>query len=109
MRNLFVSGQAAKLVPLFVQELEKLWTHWQILYELRRQFDGQAVGAHEDYRHDIAFADWLNSKLSQLATVKALALQLLQMQDVDILLTLLQKRLQLLADSETEQSRLTAH
>ena len=52
-------------------------------------------------------ADWLNSKLSQLVTAKALAFkELLQTQDVDILLTLLQKRLQLLADSDTEQSRL---
>ena len=75
--------------------------------ELRRQVDNWLLVRMEDYRHDIAFADWLNSKLSQLATAKALAFkELLQTQDVDILLTLLQKRLQLLADSEVEQSRL---
>lgn len=49
----------------------------------------------------------INGKLSQLVTAKALAFkELLQTQDVDILLTLMQKRLQLLADSEAEQSRL---
>ena len=75
--------------------------------ELQRQVDNWLLARMEDYRHDIAFADWLNSKLSQLATAKALAFkELLQTQDVDILLTLLQKRLQLLADSEAEQSRL---
>ena len=108
LRNLFVSGQAAKLVPLFVQELEKaLDALADPASELRRQLDNWLLARMEDYRHDIAFADWLNSKLSQLATAKALAFkELLQTQDVDILLTLLQKRLQLLADSETEQSRL---
>ena len=108
LRNLFVSGQAAKLVPLFVQELEKaLDALADPASELRRQLDNWLFARMEDYRHDIAFADWLNSKLSQLVTAKALAFkELLQTQDVDILLTLLQKRLQLLADSDTEQSRL---
>ena len=108
LRNLFVSGQAAKLAPLFVQELEKaLDALADPDSELRRQIDNWLLARMEDYRHDIAFADWLNSKLSQLATAKALAFkELLQTQDVDMLLTLLQKRLQLLADSETEQSRL---
>jgi len=103
-----VSGQAAKLVPLFVQELEKaLDALADPASELRRQLDNWLLARMEDYRHDIAFADWLNSKLSQLVTAKALAFkELLQTQDVDILLTLLQKRLQLLADSYTEQSRL---
>ena len=119
LRNLFVSGQAAKLAPLFVQlsisgvydELAELEKALDALAdpdsELRRQVDKWLLARMEDYRHDIAFADWLNSKLSQLATAKALAFkELLQTQDVDILLTLMQKRLQLLADSETEQSRL---
>ena len=108
LRNLLVSGQAAKLAPLFVQELEKaLDALADPDSELRRQLDNWLLARMEDYRHDIAFADWLNSKLSQLATAKALAFkELLQTQDVDILLTLLQKRLQLLADSEAEQSRL---
>ena len=103
-----MSGQAAKLAPLFVQELEKaLDALADPDSELRRQVDNWLLARMEDYRHDIAFADWLKSKLSQLATAKALAFkELLQTQDVDILLTLLQKRLQLLADSETEQSRL---
>lgn len=108
LRNLLVSGQAAKLVPLFVQELEKtLDALADPDSELRRQLDNWLLARMEDYRHDIAFADWLNGKLSQLATAKALAFkELLQTQDVDILLTLMQKRLQLLADSEAEQSRL---
>ena len=108
LRNLLVSGQAAKLVPLFVQELEKtLDALADPASELRRQLDNWLLARMEDYRHDIAFADWLNGKLSQLATAKALAFkELLQTQDVDILLTLMQKRLQLLADSEAEQSRL---
>lgn len=108
LRNLFVSGHAAKLAPLFVQELEKaLDALADPDSELRRQVDNWLLARMEDYRHDIAFADWLNSKLSQLATAKALAFkELLQTQDVDVLLTLLQKRLQLLADSEAEQSRL---
>ena len=102
LRNLFVSVQAAKLAPLFVQELEKaLDALADPDSELRRQVDNWLLVRMEDYRHDIAFADWLNSKLSQLATAKALAFkELLQTQDVDILLTLLQKRLQLLADKE---------
>lgn len=108
LRNLLVSGQAAKLVPLFVQELEKtLDALADPDSELRRQLDNWLLARMEDYRHDIAFADWLNGKLSQLATAKARAFkELLQTQDVDILLTLMQKRLQLLADSEAEQSRL---
>ena len=45
LRNLFVSGQAAKLVPLFVQELEKaLDALADPASELRRQLDN--VGAH---------------------------------------------------------------
>ena len=96
LRNLLVSGQAAKLVPLFVQELEKaLDALADPDSELRRQIDNWLLARMEDYRHDIAFADWLNSKLSQLATAKALAFK-----------ELLQKRLQRLADSEAEQSRL---
>ena len=89
LRNLFVSGQAAKLVPLFVQELEKaLDALADPASELRRQLDNWLLARMEDYRHDIAFADWLNSKLSQLVTAKALAFkELLQTQDVDILLT----------------------
>lgn len=108
LRNLFVSGQAAKLVPLFVQELEKtLDALADPASELRRQLDNWLLARMEDYRHDIAFADWLNGKLSQLATAKALAFkELLQTQDVDILLQLLQNRLQLLANSEVEQGKL---
>ena len=108
LRNLFVSGQAAKLVPLFVQELEKtLVALADPASELRRQLDNWLLARMEDYRHDIAFADWLNGKLSQLATAKALAFkELLQTQDVDILLQLLQNRLQLLANSEVEQGKL---
>lgn len=108
LRNLFVSGQAAKLVPLFVQELEKtLDALADPASELRRQLDNWLLARMEDYRHDIAFADWLNGKLSQLATAKALAFkELLQTQDVDILLQLLQSRLQLLANSEVEQGKL---
>lgn len=108
LRNLFVSGQAAKLVPLFVQELEKtLDALADPASELRRQLDNWLLARMEDYRHDIAFADWLNGKLSQMATAKALAFkELLQTQDVDILLQLLQNRLQLLANSEVEQGKL---
>lgn len=108
LRNLFVSGQAAKLVPLFVQELEKtLDALADPASELRRQLDNWLLARMEDYRHDIAFADWLNGKLSQLATAKALAFkELLQTQDVDILLQLLQNRLHLLANSEVEQGKL---
>lgn len=108
LRNLFVSGQAAKLVPLFVQELEKtLDALADPANELRRQLDNWLLARMEDYRHDIAFADWLNGKLSQMATAKALAFkELLQTQDVDILLQLLQNRLQLLANSEVEQGKL---
>lgn len=108
LRNLLVSGQAAKLVPLFVQELEKtLDALADPASELRRQLDNWLLARMEDYRHDIAFADWLNGKLSQLATAKALAFkELLQTQDVDILLQLLQNRLQLLANSEVEQGKL---
>ena len=82
LRNLFVSGQAAKLVPLFVQELEKaLDALADPASELRRQLDNWLLARMEDYRHDIAFADWLNSKLSQLVTAKALAFkELLQTQ-----------------------------
>ena len=108
LRNLFVSGQDAKLVPLFVQELEKtLDALADPASELRRQLDNWLLARMEDYRHDIAFADWLNGKLSQMATAKALAFkELLQTQDVDILLQLLQNRLQLLANSEVEQGKL---
>ena len=108
LRNLFVSGQAAKLVPLFVQELEKtLDALADPASELRRQLDNWLLARMEDYRHDIAFADWLNGKLSQMATAKALAFkELLQTQDVDILLQLLQNRLQLLVNSEVEQGKL---
>lgn len=108
LRNLFVSGQAAKLVPLFVQELEKtLDALADPASELRRQLDNWLLARMEDYRHDIAFADWLNGKLSQMATAKALAFkELLQTQDVDVLLQLLQNRLQLLANSEVEQGKL---
>ena len=108
LRNLFVSGQAAKLVPLFVQELEKtLDALADPASELRRQLDNWLLARMEDDRHDIAFADWLNGKLSQMATAKALAFkELLQTQDVDILLQLLQNRLQLLANSEVEQGKL---
>ena len=108
LRNLFVSGQAAKLVPLFVQEMEKtLDALADPASELRRQLDNWLLARMEDYRHDIAFADWLNGKLSQLATAKALAFkELLQTQDVDILLQLLQNRLQLLVNSEVEQGKL---
>ena len=108
LRNLFVSGQAAKLVPLFVQELEKtLDALADPASELRRQLDNWLLARMEDYRHDIAFADWLNGKLSQMATAKALAFkELLQTQDVDVLLQLLQSRLQLLANSEVEQGKL---
>jgi len=108
LRNLFVSGQAAKLVPLFVQKLEKtLDALADPASELRRQLDNWLLARMEDYRHDIAFADWLNGKLSQLATAKALAFkELLQTQDVDILLQLLQNRLQLLTNSEVEQGKL---
>ena len=108
LRNLFVSGQAAKLVPLFVQELEKtLDALADPANELRRQLDNWLLARMEDYRHDIAFADWLNGKLSQMATAKALAFkELLQTQDVDVLLQLLQNRLQLLANSEVEQGKL---
>lgn len=108
LRNLFVSGQAAKLVPLFVQELEKtLDALADSASDLRRQLDNWLLARMEDYRHDIAFADWLNGKLSQLATAKALAFkELLQTQDVDILLQLLQNRLHLLANSEVEQGKL---
>ena len=108
LRNLFVSGQAAKLLPLFVRELEKtLDALADPASELRRQLDNWLLARMEDYRHDIAFADWLNGKLSQMATAKALAFkELLQTQDVDILLQLLQNRLQLLANSEVEQGKL---
>ena len=108
LRNLFVSGQAAKLVPLFVQELEKtLDALADPASELRRQLDNWLLARMEDYRHDIAFAAWLNGKLSQMATAKALAFkELLQTQDVDILLQLLQNRLQLLVNSEVEQGKL---
>ena len=108
LRNLFVSGQAAKLVPLFVQELEKtLDALADPASELRRQLDNWLLARMEDYRHDIAFADWLNGKLSQMATAKALAFkELLETQDVDVLLQLLQNRLQLLANSEVKQGKL---
>ncbi len=108
LRELFVSGQTAQLTPVLLRGLEQaLDALADSSSELRRQVDNWLLARLEERRHDIALADWVNTKATQLVTSKACDLQqTLLTQDVDVLRDLLQRRLVLLQASSTQQQEL---
>ncbi len=108
LRELFVSGQTAQLTPVLLRGLEQaLDALADSSSELRRQVDNWLLARLEERRHDIALADWVNTKATQLVTSKACDLQqTLLTQDVDVLRDLLQRRLVLLRASSTQQQEL---
>ncbi len=108
LRELFVSGQTAQLTPVLLRGLEQaLDALADSSSELRRQVDNWLLARLEERRHDIALADWVNTKATQLVTSKACDLQqTLLTKDVDVLRDLLQRRLVLLQASSTQQQEL---
>ncbi len=108
LRELFVSGQMAQLTHVLLRGLEQaLDALADSSSELRRQVDNWLLARLEERRHDIALADWVNTKATQLVTSKACDLQqTLLTQDVDVLRDLLQRRLVLLQASSTQQQEL---
>ena len=108
LRELFVSGQTAQLTPVLLRGLEQaLDALADSSSELRRQVDNWLLARLEERRHDIALADWVNTKATQLVTSKACDLQqTLLSRDVDVLRDLLQRRLVLLQASSTQQQEL---
>lgn len=108
LRELFVSGQTAQLTPVLLRGLEQaLDALADSSSELRRQVDNWLLARLEECRHDIALADWVNTKATQLVTSKACDLQqTLLTRDVDVLRDLLQRRLVLLQASSTQQQEL---
>ncbi len=108
LRELFVSGQTAQLTPVLLRGLEQaLDALADSSSELRRQVDNWLLARLEERRHDIALADWVNTKATQLLAGKASDLrQTLLTQDVDVLRDLLQRRLALLQASSTQQQEL---
>lgn len=108
LRELFVSGQTAQLTPVLLRGLEQaLDALADSSSELRRQVDNWLLARLEERRHDIALADWVNTKATQLVTSKACDLQqTLLTRDVDVLRDLLQRRLVLLQASSTQQQEL---
>ncbi len=108
LRELFVSGQAAQLLPVLTRGLEQtLDALTDRSSELRRQVDNWLLTRLEERRHDIALADWINKKATQLVTAKTCTLQqVLLTQDVDMLCELLQRRLVALQNSSTQQQEL---
>ena len=76
LRDFFVSGEAEKLLPYFVEALEKVLDDLgDSSSELRRMLDNWLLAKLEELRHDIAFQNWINDKAAQLVLDNALALR----------------------------------
>lgn len=105
LRKFFVAGKAEELVPVFTKQLElALADFTDAGSTLRRQIDNWLLAKLENYRHDVAFREWLNAKVSQLAMQYAHnAKEQWQKQDADMLFELLEKKFALLANSEKAQ------
>lgn len=102
LRDFFVSGEAEKLLPYFVEALERLLEDLgDGSSELRRMLDNWLLAKLEELRHDIAFQNWINDKAAQLVLDNALALRAeLRQQNSDWLFALAQEKIAELAQDE---------
>ena len=102
LRDFFVSGEAEKLLPYFVEALERLLDDLgDGSSELRRMLDNWLLAKLEELRHDIAFQNWINDKAAQLVLDNALALRAeLRQQNSDWLFALAQEKIAELAQDE---------
>ncbi len=108
LRSIFVNGEAEQLVPLFIKELEKILDELaDAQSDLRRQIDNWLLTKLEEYRHNIAFTNWVNDKLAQFAVHEAVTLKnFLAKQDIAVLQSLLEEKIVQLAHSEIAQKKL---
>ena len=111
LRQFFVSGKAEQLVPVFRQQLVLALADLANAHSsLRCTLDNWLLTKLESYRGDIAFTEWVNSKLTELALqyAKGAKAKFLQ-QDADMLFVLLEEKFAALANSEVEQREVDAY
>lgn len=101
LRDFFVSGEAEKLLPYFVEALEKVLDDLGDSSELRRMLDNWLLAKLEELRHDISFQNWINDKAAQLVLDNALALRAeLRQQNSEWLFALAQEKIAELTQDE---------
>lgn len=110
LRKFFVGGKAEELVPVFTKQLELALADFADRDSaLRRQLDNWLSAKLENYRHNVAFREWLNAKVSQLAMQYAHnAKEQWFKQDADVLFELLEEKFAVLANSERAQQEADA-